>query len=597
MWDLTRFKKKKNFNPKKKIEPRIKFLIFVFVIFGLLIIGRLFNFQVLKYGYYSALASDQHEIYRKLFAERGTIYMIDKMGSKLNKHEVLYSVAINKDFNLVYAQPKYIEKSAQEIAEALTPILEPDPEKQEGFKKIILEKLNKTDDPYEELKDRVEDSQVEMIEQLQFAGIKSIKKSSRYYPENNLAAQVLGFVSRDERTGKYGIEGYFNQELSGKQGEIISENDIAGRIISVGTMNMTKAEDGADIILTIDRNMQYQVCKQVSEHAKVLEAKSAAAVVMDPQTGEIIAMCSYPDFNPNEYNLIENNDLSVYNNRTIYEPYEPGSIFKPITMAAGLDLGLITPETSYIDVGQLEIDEEKINNADKQAHGLRTMTEVLEMSLNTGTVFVSEKLGQRNLRHYLEKFGFGKKTGIQLETELEGNISSLDKKAEIYTATASFGQGITVTPLQMVQAFSAIANGGKLVRPYLVEEIRYPDGRVVKTQHPQPQQVISSKTATLLSGMLVSVIENGQGNQAKIPGYYAAGKTGTAQIPVPGGYSQTETNHSFIGFAPLKDPAFVLIIKFEAPKHGSYSSVTTAPLFSRIAKTILDYYHVMPDAL
>jgi len=209
---------------------------------------------------------------------------------------------------------------------------------------------------------------------------------------------------------------------------------------------------------------------------------------------------------------------------------------------------------------------------------------------------VVRKVGKKDFRKYVEKFGFGEKTGIQLDVEVAGDISSLKKRSEVYEATGSFGQGITATPLQMVQAFSAIANGGELVKPYIVEEVRMFDGSVQKTNHPRPVQIISSKTATLLSGMLVSVVKNGQGQKAAVPGYYVAGKTGTAQIAEGGEYSN-KTNHSFIGFAPVKDPAFVMIIKFENPKKGSYSSVTTAPLFSRLSKFILDYFHVMPDAL
>jgi len=598
MIDLTRWKRKKKYKLEKRFEPRLKIVTWGFLIFAILVGVRLFDFQILKFDFYYALASDQHEIYRKLFPERGSIFLKDKAGSILTKQESLYPIAINKDYNLVYAQPKFIEDEPEDIADKLAPILEPDEEKQEGFKNGLIVQLSKSDDPYEPLRHRVEDSQLEMIENLNITGIKSIKETFRYYPEKNIGSNVLGFVSfrgDDEvKKGQYGIEGYFNEELSGQQGEVKSESDISGRFISISDKSFVRAKDGADIVLTLDKTVQYEVCAQLNQHAETIEAEGAAAVVMDPQTGEIIAMCSYPDFDPNQYNQVENQ--RDYNNRAVFEAYEIGSIFKPITMAAGLDLGILTPETTYIDDGFVKIDEFTIRNSDKEAHGKNTMTQVLEKSLNTGTIFAVREIGQRNFRKYVEKFGFGERTGLQLDTEVAGNISSLKKKGEIYAATGSFGQGITATPLQMVQAFSAIANGGKLVKPYIVEEVRQFDGTVIKTNRPRPKQIISSKTSTLLTGMMVSVVKNGQGKNASVPGYYIAGKTGTAQIAEGGVYSN-KTNHSFIGFGPIKNPKFVMIIRFENPKKGSYSSVTTAPLFSRMAKFILDYYHVVPDAL
>lgn len=597
MWDLTRYKKKKKYSLDKKFEPRVKFLTACFVVFALVIIAKLFDFQVLKFDFYYALASDQHEIYQKLFPERGAIYLKDEAGSALSRQESLYPLAINKDYNLLYAQPKFLDKSPDEIAGLLAPILEPDQAKQEELKKELTDKLSKKDDPYEPLRHKVEDSQIEMINNLNLQGIKAAKETFRYYPEKNIGANVLGFVGYDAngvKKGLYGVEGYFDKELAGEQGEIKTEKDIAGRFISVGDKEFVRAKDGDDIILTLDKTIQYEVCMRLNVHAQTIGADSAAAVVMDPFTGAIIAMCSYPDFDPNEYGQVE--DASAYNNRAIFEAYEPGSIFKPITMAAALDLGVITPETTYIDEGFVKIDEYTIKNAGREPFGKQTMTQVLEKSLNTGVIFVSRQMETRDFRKYLEKFGFGEKTGLQLDTEMSGDISSLKEKGEVYKATASFGQGITATPLQMVQAFSAIANGGKLVKPYIIEEIRLRDGSVKKTNRPQPKQIITSKTSTILTGMLVSVVKNGEGKNAAVPGYYVAGKTGTAQIAEKGEYTN-RTNHSFVGFSPLKEPRFVMIIKFENAKKGTYASSTTAPLFARIAKFILDYYHVVPDAL
>ncbi|MDD5341443.1 MAG: penicillin-binding protein 2 [Patescibacteria group bacterium] len=579
----------KLFRNKVKRDWRLLLLAYFFAIFALLIIGKLFDFQVMKFDFYSALASDQHDIYTKLFPERGSIYIKDKSDPMFNQDENLYPLAINKDYNLIYAEPRYLKKSPEEAAKLLAPILE----MQESE---LLPKLQK-DDAYEPLKHKVSDEVAETVKNLGIFGVNSSKETFRYYPENNIGANVLGYLGYDSnglKKGLYGVEGYFDKDLSGITGVIQSEKDTAGRMISVGEKKFEPSKDGSDIILTIDKTIEYQVCSKLNEQAKNIEADSGSAIVMDPKTGAILAMCSYPDFNPNEYNKVES--PSAFNNLGVSEPYEVGSIFKAVTMAAGLDLGVITPDTTFNDVGQVTIDDFTIRDWDKKSHGIQTMTEVLQHSLNLGTIFVVQQMDKNDFKRYVEKFGFGQKTGIQLDNEAAGNIDSLKKKGDIWVATASFGQGITATNLQMVQAYSAIANGGKLVKPYIVDEIRTSDGTRIKYGPSKPVQVISSKTATLLTGMLVNVVERGEGTMAKVPGYYIAGKTGTAQIPdyKYGGYSN-RTNHSFIGYAPIEDPAFVMIIKFENPKKGSYASVTAAPLFSRLSEFILNYYHIAPD--
>lgn len=599
MLDLTRWKNRKKVPGTKSLEPRVRAMAICFGVFGVLIIGKLFDFQVLKFDFYDALASDQHDVYQTLFPERGSIYVKDKGSSILAADENLYPLAINKDYNLVYGQPKYLEKSPEEIAGLIASILEPDEAKREEFTKELIAKLAKSDDPYEPLRHKVEDSQAEQIKNLQIKGIKISKETYRFYPENNIGANILGYVGfADDGTkkGYYGVEGYFNQELAGRQGEIESEKDITGNLISIGEKKFVRAQDGDDIVLTIDKTVQYEVCRQLNQRAKVVEAETGAAIVMNPKTGEIIAMCSFPDFDPNDYGKV--NDVAVFKNQATFEPYEPGSIFKPLTMAAALDLGKITPETTYDDTGEVKIDKFTIRNSDKQGHGIRTMTQVLEGSLNTGAIFAMRQIGKTDFARYVTKFGFGQKTNIELNTEASGNISSLEKKGEIYAATGSFGQGLTATPMQMVQAFSAIANGGKMVKPYIVEEIRKNNGVIIKHQPANQMQVISSRTATLLTGMLVSVIKNGQGKKAGVAGYYIAGKSGTAQIADPaGGYYASKTNHSFIGFAPVKDPAFVMIVKLGQPKKGSFAESTAMPLFSNLAKFLFDYYHIMPDDL
>jgi cell division protein FtsI/penicillin-binding protein 2 len=325
-------------------------------------------------------------------------------------------------------------------------------------------------------------------------------------------------------------------------------------------------------------------------------ASSASLIIMEPQTGAIRVMCNIPDFDPNNYGSVD--DISVYNNSSIFTAYEPGSIFKPVTMAAALDEGLIDPHSPFHDFGvRADLCKTPIRNAELKIYNDTDMTGILENSINTGMIYISERLGTERFRNYVEKFGFGIKSGITLDTESAGNIVSLSQnkktdKIDCYTATASFGQGLTVTPLQMVDAYAAIANGGTLMTPYIVDEIQYKNGKTVKTQPVEIRRVMSERAASLLSGMLVNVVEKGHAVRARSTEYYIAGKTGTAQIPGPGGYT-AETIHSFVGFAPVDNPKFVMIVKYEKPER-KYAESTAVPVFGDIAKFIFDYYEVIP---
>src|SRR3989338_2786374 len=317
---------------------------------------------------------------------------------------------------------------------------------------------------------------------------------------------------------------------------------------------------------------------------------------MDPYTGAVRAMCSFPDFDPNNYGAVQN--IRSYNNSTIFTPYEPGSIFKAIAMAAALNEGLVEPQSPFFDPGvRADLCKTPIRNAENKSYNDTNMTGILTDSINTGMIYIVEKLGTSRFMDYVEKFGFGVKSGIELDTETPGNIESLTKnkksnKIDCYTATGSFGQCLTVTPLQMVAAYAAIANGGLLMSPYIVDEITQADGKVIKTKAKEVHRVLSERAASLLSGMLVNVVENGHAKAAKSKEYYVAGKTGTAQIPGPGGYT-ADTIHSFVGFAPVDHPKYVMIVKYEKPER-KYAESTAVPVFSDISDFLLQYYEVMP---
>lgn len=571
---------------KKQVDNQIRFISVFILLAALIIIVRLFSLQVAEHKYYSALALDNHEIYKQLYPRRGSILLQD---TRQKAKE--YPVAVNSEYYLLYAVPRDIPSSQiNSTTDFLAGILNFSPEE----KNNLLAKLSKNRDPYEPIAKKVSEDVKEKIKSANLSGINAVGQEFRYYPEGNLAANILGFTGQNEdgsQSGRYGIEGFWDKTLSGKSGFLAGERGALGSLIPLADRTLKQAEDGADLLLTIDRNLQYKSCQILKEGLDKHEAKSAALILMDPKTGAILSMCSLPDFDPNNYSDVT--DVSVYNNTAIFTPYEPGSVFKPIIMSVGLDLGLVSPFTTYTDTGERIINGHKIHNALNKIYGLSTMTNVLESSINTGMIWVAEKIGQDRFKKYVEKFGFGKKTGIGLNTEAAGDISSLSKSAAIYNAVGSFGQGLTATPLQLVTAYAALANGGRMPKPYIVEEVRHANGQVEKTEL-QSEVVISGNADKLITAMLISVVERGGGKPAKMNDYYVAAKTGTAQIAVKGEYSAENTNHTFIGYFPASDPKFVLLVKYEQPK-ANWAESTAAPVFKDVAKFTLDYYGIPGD--
>jgi cell division protein FtsI/penicillin-binding protein 2 len=420
----------------------------------------------------------------------------------------------------------------------------------------------------------------------------------RFYPEGNIGSHIIGFVGHngDEQVGQYGLEGFFNEELKGKHGSVRAERSVTGDLIIINDREYRKPVDGSDLVLTINRSLQFHICRKLAEASQQYAADKGSVIVMDPNTGAIMAMCSWPDYDPNNYRDVA--DIKVYNNPAIFDQYEPGSTFKVITMAASLDQGKVLPSTTYEDKGFLMIEgwPKPIKNSDYETrggYGRSNMINVLEYSLNTGAIFAMQRIGPATFGEYLEKFGFGEKTGIEMQAEGVTTIKNLKAKniRPIEAATASFGQGITVTPLQLVTAFGAIANGGILMKPYLVKEIVYSDGTRHLTQPKEIRRVVSERAAMLLSGMMVNVIENGHAKLAGVQGYYVAGKTGTAQVPEAGGYGD-KTIHNFVGFSPVEEPKFVMLVRFDNAKNVKYAASSAAPLFGELAEFILNYYKV-----
>ncbi|MCC7522914.1 penicillin-binding protein 2 [Candidatus Uhrbacteria bacterium] len=563
------------------MNGRLAFLSLIFCIGLLIIIGRLFQLQVIEAKTYKLLASDQHEVQAQLVPRRGTIFLQDRYD------RALHPFAKDREAWQVHVLKRQLEDATTTAAE-LGEILELPADG-------LLATMLSPSSSYAVLVKDATLEEAEKIRERRLSGIGVSQGLVRVYPEEGLGGQLFGFVSTDDngkRTGKYGIEGAYNDILDGEYGSLLIEKDAAGRRVSIGNTDFKQAVQGADIVLTLDRTLQYEACRRISQAVAEFQADSGTVIVMDPHTGAIWAMCSAPDFEPENYGAVKS--LSVLNNSAVYGEFEPGSIFKPITIAAGIEDGKINPRTTYDDPGEETIDDFTVRNSTKLAYGVQTMTQVLEKSLNLGTIFVQRLLGKERFKYFVEQFGFGQKTGIAIGPESDGDIRPLSRKGDIFAATASYGQGITATPIQMLAAYGVLANGGKLMKPYVIKEIIHEDGRREETKPEVVRQVISARTARLVSGMMVTVVESGHGKRAAVPGYFVAGKTGTAQIPNPNGrgYLPDATIGSFVGYAPSDNPSFVMLVKIDRPRTVQYAEASAAPVFGDLAKFILSSMHV-----
>ena len=540
---------------------RINLVFFFLILFFLALLGRLFFIQVLDNDFYKALAQGLISSPNETQAERGEVFL--KNGE---------SLARNKNWPLVFASPPKVTE-IEETAKTLSEILNL-PED------LILEKLKK-DTLYSPIKNKLTQEEMEKIKKSNLAGIYLAEERLRYYPQETLASQLIGFLDAN-RQGQYGLEEYYDEILRG-------------------------TSQGADLILTIDYDIQFRAERLLEAAKENLDIESGQIIVIDPNSGKILALANFPNFNPNQYQEYANEEKSeIFQNSITQKIFEPGSVFKPITFAAALNEGKITPQTTYIDKGQVQIEgwPKPIYNYDERVYGEQTMTNVLEKSINTGAVFVEKLLPHNVFLDYINRFGIFESTGIDLRETCPEN-KEFKQGREINFATASYGQGIELTPIQLVRAYSAIANGGKLIKPYIVENpppLLNSFGETL-TENDQSKsggrQIISQKTASQLTAMLVSVVENGFAKAARIPGYYIAGKTGTAQISFSAlgldkkGYSD-KTWQTFVGFAPAFNPQFLILIKLDNPKTrtAEYSAV---PIFHDLAEYIIHYYQIPPD--
>lgn len=417
----------------------------------------------------------------------------------------------------------------------------------------------------------------------------------RFYPQKALAAHMMGFVGySSDRPAHYGVEEYYseflrqdgNATLTQSQSETVS-------VLSSEVQRFVPSPAGRDIVLTIDRGIQWIIEDELYQGLQLYRAHRGTIIVMEPKSGAILGMANWPTYDPNIY---PESDLTIFQNPAISAQYEPGSIFKVVTMAAALDTDLIEPETKFIDSGSITIGQRVILNSSRTGAGEVTAEAALALSINVVTAEVAERLGSEQLYTYIRRFGFGRATEIDLADEIPGAVKSPGSETWSVSdlATNSFGQGIAVTPIQMVNAVAAIANGGSLMRPYVIGSRIY-DGQVQRTEPTVANHVISPESAAQITDMMVTVVETGA-TAAYTPGYTVAGKTGTAEIPGEGGYLEDETIVSFVGFGPVEDPKFVILVKLERPDPdiSKWATATAAPVFNRVALRLFEYMSIPP---
>jgi cell division protein FtsI (penicillin-binding protein 3)/stage V sporulation protein D (sporulation-specific penicillin-binding protein) len=569
---------------------RLRTMAVVWLVIGALFIVRLFYIQVVQHKKYTNQASGARTLNQTIKAKRGEIFGHDVRQGQ----QSLYPFALNRDQLLLISDNRKIS-DVDRTAMVVSAALSMSPEETEKLKQNLGKKSRAYQMLVKDVKPEIADTLVEALDKENITGLYFDREPARLYPERELLSHITGFVGRTEKgepIGRYGVEAYFDERLRGQHGFVKTEKDPFGGWIPVADRDFEQAKDGDDLIVTIDRTIQLKLCQALSDGLQKYSARSGSGIIMDPKTGAILGMCNVPYFDPNEYQKVEN--PGVYNNSAIFTAYEPGSTFKLVTMVSALDAGKVRPHTTFVDAGNVVRDSFTIRNAANKVWGTQTMTGVIKESINTGTVFAADLVGKDLFQGYVKKFGFGMKSGVELKTEEVGNIKSLSKSGAVFLATASFGQGLTATSLQMIQAYAAIANEGVMMKPTIVHAWRSQDGETVYQKPEEVRRVVSKKSAAEMTEMLRVAVEDGHGRLARVPGYTVVGKTGTAQISGAGGKYTEDYNHAFIGFAPMNDPRFVMLIKFEAPS-AKYSESTAVPTFGEVAKFLVEYLGITPD--
>ncbi len=551
--------------------------------------GKFFAVQIHNYEYWKQKAFAQQSQVSSIQPERGDIFMRDKDGG-------LHVVAVNKRYFDVGVDPRKTKSDPSQDARELASLLSlsyPD----------VLAKMQRSTDPYRLIVKHVDDSLAQSIQEKDIDGLVMQEQDARYYPLGNFASQVIGFVGYDSSgslDGRYGVELGMNDVLHGTGP---SADDLQ-KLMDQGSLLSAKnlyVQNGANVILTVDPNIQAEVEKDLAAMVNKWHAKSGNAIVMDPKTGAIRAMANFPSFDPNQYAKVK--DMSVFLNSCVSLRYEPGSIFKPFTMAAGLTSGKITPDSQYYDDGVKKIGTVLIHNAGNSApHKWINMALFLERSYNLGAVFIEQTVGNQFFHDFLlDTLKLEDKSNIDLPQEISSSFANLRSRNanDVNFAESAFGQGVAMTPIKLIQMIGAFANNGVVMQPYVIDSIQYPDGTQKVASPRIVSRAISPEVVKEEVPLLEGVVEAQRGSAflARVPGYQIAGKTGTADIASSDGSGYSgEVNHSFVGFGPLTDPKFVVLTRIEQPQGVRYAEATAVPLGGQIMKYLVDYYGIPPDA-
>ena len=555
-------------------------LLAVLIMVAGVLVLRLFFLQIVDTSDLEAKNLSQVQVDRKLQSPRGTIY---------DRHES--PLAMSVFTKSLYADPQMLKKNPEDIAELVAPYVS-------ISKEAIVENL-KEDTAFVWLDRMMEPDKSKAVEKIiedeKLEGLNFVEESKRYYPNGNLAAQVLGFVGTEDK-GLDGLEMVLDDELKGGLTKEVVATDRKGNAIFGSVLAQYLPDKGKSVTLTIDATVQFIAERALGQAMVDIKPAHASVIVMDPKTGEILAMANRPTYDPNHYDKGKEQD---FKNIAVTNLYEPGSTFKTIIASAALASGKWTVDTVYNDTGSIMASGHVMQNWNGEGYGKVRLLEILKFSINTGMARLGLTTGPEILSEYVHKYGFGQPTGIELPGEGEGLLFNPEEMADIDTASMSIGQGIAVTPLQMVRAFGAIANGGILMKPHIVKAYNNPDGTVAsETQTESQGQAIPENVASTIVDILEKEVSEGGGNKAMVEGYHFGGKTGTAQKlnTEYGGYLDGRYIASFIGFGPVEDPKFVVLVAIDDPSNGSiYGGQIAAPVFKDIMSQLVRYYQISPS--
>lgn len=560
-------------------ENRMTIMFWILMLLAVLLVGRLVYLQIIASDYYIERNRAQVEDTRKLQSPRGTIF--DRNGHPLA------ASAMSKS---LYADPHMIKMPPEELAALLAPYVE--------MKQETIEEKLKSDTRFVWIQRMMDRDKAEAVQKIidsrEIEGVNFVNESKRYYPNGHLLAQVLGFVNVDDQ-GLDGLELVLDKYIRGEQEEFIIEKANNGKAILSSVYQKFKPKKEDSVTLTIDTTAQFIVERALDKAMQDTKAAGASVIIMDPKTGEILVMANRPTYDPSHF---EKYGSASFTNRAVVNLYEPGSTFKPIIAAAALETKKWSLDTEYYDTGSLAASDHVIKNWNDEGYGRVKLLDILKYSINTGMAKIGLTVGEHDLLKYVRDFGFGKITDIELPGEGEGILFDEKTMVDIDTASMSIGQGIAVTPLQMVQAFGALANDGKMMKPHLIKSIQSPDGKVIEAEKIESVgQPISAEVAHQITSILEKEVSEGGGHNAYVEGYQFAGKTGTAEKlnTEQGGYLKGRYIASFIGYSPIEDPRFVALIVIDDPEGSFYGGQIAAPVFQAIMEQLVRYYQISPS--